>query len=98
MPPLANTLTIADRLAGNRSGSAVFKESRLGLFTGRDQRRVAIAVTADGRRVQLPVQDSGLVDVSLLGLLRSLGLGLAGLLGLITGSREENGGTRRIGR
>jgi hypothetical protein len=76
----------------------VFRESRLGLFTGRDRRHVAIAVTADGRRVQVPVHGSGLVDVSLLGLLRSLGLGLAGLLGLITGSREENGGTRRIER
>ena len=67
----------------------------MGLFSGRDQRHVAIAVTTDGRRVQLPVHDAGLVDVSLFGLLRSLGLGLAGLLGLITGSREENGGTRR---
>ena len=40
-----------------------------------------------------------LSDGSLLGLLRSLvrvlELGLAGLLGLITGSRRENGGTRR---
>jgi hypothetical protein len=67
----------------------------LGLFNGGDRRHVAIVVTSDGRRVQVPVQDSGLSDVSLLGLLRSLGLGLAGLLGLITGSRRENGGTRR---
>ena len=52
-------------------------------------------ITSDGRRVQMPV-DSGLVDVSILGLLRSLRLGLDGLLGLvITGSRRENGGTRR---
>ena len=38
-----------------------------------------------------------LSDVSILALLRSL-LGLDGLLGLITGSRRENGGTRRDGR
>jgi hypothetical protein len=41
------------------------------------------------------LNNSGLADVSLLGLLRSLLLGLDGLLGLITGSRRENGGTRR---
>jgi hypothetical protein len=55
----------------------------------RDRRHVAVVITADGRRVPMPVQ-SGLVGVSLLDLLRSL---LAGLL--ITGSRRENGGTRR---
>jgi hypothetical protein len=65
----------------------------MGLFDGRDRRHVAVVVTSDGRRVQMPLNDSGL-DVSLLGILRSL-LGLDGLLGLITGSRRENGGTRR---
>ena len=55
----------------------------------------AVVMTTDGRRVQLPVEDAGLVDVSILGLLRSLLLGLDSLLGLITGSRRENGGTRR---
>jgi len=64
-------------------------------FNGRDRRHVAVVMTTDGRRVQLPVEDAGLVDVSLLGLLRSLLLGLDGLLGLITGSRRENRGTRR---
>jgi hypothetical protein len=64
-------------------------------FNGRDRRHVAVVMTTDGRRVQVPVEDAGLVDVSLLGLLRSLLLGLDGLLGLITGSRRENGGTRR---
>ena len=39
-------------------------------------------------------ESSPLADVSLLALIRSL-LGLDGLLGLITGSRRENGGTRR---
>jgi len=64
----------------------------LGLFNGEDRRAVAVVVTADGRRVQIPVEGNGLSDVSLLGILRSLGLGLLGLIG---GSREENGGTRR---
>jgi len=60
---------------------------------------VAVVVTTDGRRVQMPLDELGLAnDVSLLGLLRSLGLGLAGLLGLITGSGEESGGTRKIKR
>lgn len=67
----------------------------MGLFNGEDRRAVAVVVTTDGRRVQIPVQGSGLSDVSLLGILHSLGLGLLGLLGLIGGSREENGGTRR---
>jgi hypothetical protein len=68
----------------------------VGLFNGQDRSRVAVVVTTDGRRVQLPVDQSGLVDVSLLGILRSLLAGLESLLGLlITGSRRENGGTRR---
>jgi hypothetical protein len=62
----------------------------LGLFDGRDRRHVAVVITADGRRVPVPT-DSGLVSVPLL---RSLLLGLDGLLGLITGSRRENGGKR----
>jgi hypothetical protein len=71
----------------------------LGLFHGRNRRHVAIAMTTDGRRVQIPLNGSGLDDVSLLGLLRSLLAGLESLLGLlITGSRRENGGTRRDGR
>ena len=70
----------------------------MGLFNGRDRRHVAVVVTTDGRRVQIPVEDAGLVDLSLLGILRALGLGLVGLLGLITGSRQENGGSRRIER
>jgi hypothetical protein len=68
----------------------------LGLFERQDRRPVVIAITADGRRVQIPLNDSG--SDALLGILRSLLLGLDGLLGLITGSRRENGGTRRNGR
>jgi hypothetical protein len=65
------------------------------MFNGQDRRHVAVVVTSDGRRVTVPM-NSGL-DVSLIEILRSL-LGLDGLLGLITGSRRENGGTRRDGR
>jgi hypothetical protein len=67
----------------------------LGLFNGQQHGRVAVVVTTDGRRVHVPLNDSPLVDVSVLALLRSLLLGLDGLLGLITGSRRENGGSRR---
>ena len=63
-------------------------------FEGRDRRHVVVAVTSDGRRVQIPVRDTGLVDVSLLGILRSLLIELDGLLGLITGSRRDRGSRR----
>jgi hypothetical protein len=67
---------------------------RLGFFGDREQ--VAIVVTTDGRRVSVPVRDLQTGHVSLLDSLRSLLAGLDGLLGLlITGSRRENGGTRR---
>lgn len=69
-------------------------EAPLGRFDQQDRRRVAVVLTTDGRRVHLPVGGDGLSDVTLLALLRSL-LSLDGLLGLITGSRRENGGTRR---
>jgi hypothetical protein len=76
------------------------KESgRLDFFKGRSRSRVAVVVTADGRRVNVPLRDLQPHGVSLLDLLRSLLAGLDGLLGLlITGSRRENGGTRRDGR
>jgi hypothetical protein len=76
------------------------KESgRLDFFQGRNRSRVAVVVTADGRRVNVPLRDLEPQGVSLLDLLRSLLAGLEGLLGLlITGSRRENGGTRRDGR
>ena len=74
-------------------------ETNLARFDGLDRRHVAIVVTSDGRRVQVPVRDAGLTDLSLAGLLRSLLVGLEDLLGLlITGSRREDGGTRRDGR
>jgi hypothetical protein len=71
-----------------------YRETTLGHFDRRDRRQVAVVATTDGRRVHVPIDPTGLSDVSLLALLRSL-LGLDGLLGLITGSRRENGGTRR---
>jgi len=72
-------------------------ETSLGRFDRQDRRVVAVVMTTDGRRVHVPVDPNPLADVSLLALLRSL-LGLDGLLGLITGSRRENGGMRRNGR
>lgn len=69
------------------------------LFQGRNRSRVAVVVTSDGRRVNVPLRDLDSQGVSPLALLRSLLAGLESLLGLlITGSRRENGGTRRIGR
>ncbi len=67
----------------------------MGLLDTKHRRHVAIVVTNDGRRVHVPVPETGIVDVVLLPLLRSILLGLDGLLGLITGSRQENGGSRR---
>jgi hypothetical protein len=62
-----------------------------------DSRRVAVVVTSDGRRVHVPIEN-GSLEVSLLSLIRSLLVGVESLLGLITGSRRENRGTRRDGR
>ena len=67
--------------------------SRLGFFG--DRQRVAVVVTTDGRRVTIPMSELPTGHVSP-DSLRSLLAGLDGLLGLlITGSRRENGGTRR---
>ena len=62
----------------------------MGWFGSGNRRKVAIAITLDGRRVHVPVDPVGLADVSLLDLLRSIP-GLDGLLGLITGSRRDRG-------
>jgi len=94
--------TIGNRLVdcANRPGSpGHIRETALGLFDGRNRRHVAVVITTDGRRVPMPLNTTGLSDGSLLSLVRSLLLGLDGLVGLlITGSRRENGGTRRNGR
>jgi hypothetical protein len=63
----------------------------VGLFFDRGRQRVAIAITADGRRVHVPMRDRDLVDVSLLGLIRSLALSLLGIIG---GGRRGAGGPR----
>jgi hypothetical protein len=68
----------------------------MGIFDQPDRRPVAVVVTTDGRRVNVPVEAA---EVPLLSLIRSILLGLESLLGLlITGSRRENGGTRRNDR
>jgi hypothetical protein len=63
----------------------------LGLFNNRNRSRIAIAVRADGSRVQVPADDLGLVDVSLFGVLRSLELGIERVFVLITGGRRDAG-------
>ena len=74
------------------------ESGRLDFFQGRNRSAVVVVLTADGRRVNVPLRDLHTGGVSLLDLLRSLQLGLESLLGLlITGSRRENGGTRRDG-
>lgn len=65
----------------------------MGLFSSRNRRHVAILVRTDGRRVQVPMDNLGLVDVSVLGLLRSLELGIERVFVLITSSRRETGRT-----
>jgi len=71
----------------------------LDLFQDRNRSRVAVVVRADGRRVNVPLRDLHAQPVLPLDLLRSLLAGLESLgLLLITGSRRENGGTRRDGR
>ena len=58
---------------------------------GQDRRPVAVVVTRDGRRVNVPLEDlEPAAPVSL----RSILLSLLGLLGLIDGSRQEPGGRR----
>jgi hypothetical protein len=59
-----------------------------------DRRPVAVAVTADGRRVQLPVETP---EVPVLSLSRSILVGIEELVLLIT-NRREHGGTRRDDR
>mgnify|MGYP003341367335 FL=1 len=67
----------------------------MGLFGEQDRRQVAVVITTDGRRVHLPIDDRR-SELSLLVLIRSLGLGLEGLLGLIGKPRRDRG-TRRNG-
>ena len=59
-----------------------------------DRRPVVVAVTSDGRRVQLPVENA---EAPILSLLRSILVGIEELVLLIT-NRRERGGTRRSDR
>jgi hypothetical protein len=59
-----------------------------------DRRRLAVAVTSDGRRVQVPVENA---EVPVLSLIRSILVGIEELVLLIT-NRRENGGTRKDDR
>lgn len=72
------------------------------MFEARDRssRPAAVVLTTSGRQLALPLAALRPVDVSLLGLLRSLLAGIEGLLVLllIAGSRRENGGIRRNDR
>jgi hypothetical protein len=73
-----------------------WESDRLGFFSDHQRRKVAVVVTSDGRRLTVPLRDLESRDVSPLGLLRSLLAAFEDLLGLlITGSRRENGGSRR---
>jgi hypothetical protein len=61
-----------------------------------DRQPVAVAVTADGRRVHVPLEPR---EANPLSLLRSIIVVIEGLVGLIVGDdRRENGGTRRSER
>jgi hypothetical protein len=60
-----------------------------------DRRTVAVVVTADGRRVHLPVE---VAEVPVLSLIRSILVGLEDLIGLIARARRDLGGTRRSDR
>ena len=60
-------------------------------FNAADRRPVVVAVTSDGRRVQLPVEQP---EVPVLSLIRSILVGIESLVLLITGRRDD-GGTRR---
>ena len=63
----------------------------MGLFNSRNRRRVAILVREDGRRVEVPAEDLGIIDLSLFGLLRFVELGIESVVVRITGSRQETG-------
>ena len=63
-------------------------------FNAPDRRPVAVVVTSDGRRVNVPVESA---EVPLLSLIRSILVGIEGLVLLITGGRDH-GGTRRSDR
>jgi hypothetical protein len=78
-------------LAASRRAAAF--GAPVGLFDRQDRRPVAIVVTSDGRRVNVPLDELRTEPAP--GLLQGVVLFLLGLVGLITGSRQEAGRTRR---
>jgi hypothetical protein len=66
-------------------------ENQVDLLRRRNRRHAAVLIRTDGRRVQLPADDVGLVDVSLFGVARFIGIGIERVLVLISGSRRETG-------
>jgi len=64
----------------------------VGISNGLDRRSVAVVVTTDGRRVQLPVETN---EVPVLSLIRSILIGIEAFIDLIAGARRDHGGTRR---
>ena len=66
----------------------------MGISNLPDRRSVAVVVTTDGRRINVPVESA---EVPLLSLIRSILVGIESLVLLITGGRDH-GGTRRSDR
>src|SRR5829696_1596803 len=77
------------RSPAGTSAASTDREIAVGCFDAGSRRKVAVVVSADGRRIHVPLDPSP-ADVSLLDLLRSL-TGLESLIGLITGSRRDRG-------
>ena len=91
---MAHRLTAAGTLAQHRSHREPVcnaTENHVGLFQRKNRRHIAVAITTDGRRVQVPQDNLGIVDVSLLGLIRSVEFGIERVFVLITGSRRGDG-------
>jgi hypothetical protein len=57
-----------------------------------EHRPLAVALTADGRRVHVPV---GRPEATPLSLIRSILVVIEGLVGLLIGDSRRDGGTRR---
>jgi hypothetical protein len=75
-------------VAGASASETSEARTPVGVSNGLDRRPVAVVVTTDGRRVQIPI---GPDEVTPLSLIRSLLAGLESLVVLlITGSRREN--------
>jgi hypothetical protein len=95
--PRGQTLTSADKITGPFAQRRAFDatENQVDLFRGRNRRHMAVLVRTDGRRVQMPVEDLGLVDFSLSGVARFIEIGIERVLALITGGRRETGPRNR---